>query len=654
VLWCLAVAAWAGDGAVRLGANPWISLADGRSNVWVTAQVTDHAGRNVPDGTQIVFQTNLGSFRESVVPTINGMARASMTSNAAGTATITVSAFPTYRASATMTYEFVADRALLSTAREFVEIVAPTYLVYSPEYSTVVASGADYGVKVRYKDFELEADDVQVQLNTYEVKARKARVKFGKETREYQEVYFRLNQRRGIGLTTYVDRTPRVLDQAPYVFVDTEPRSRLGLVDVTSGGITPYQGAAPRTYFTFTDIGNAVTLVSAKKVVAYPGREIQFHRAELIVGGARVMRLPLFQLNASVNTPIVTDQFINVTNNQLAIDYPHYLSLKPGQTSLLRLRSGTRYGGGVGATRGTSLDYELRWNRGDEMDGGLTVNGLLRNDWGLGIRQFYKLDSRSTVNAQIDLPNHSGLFGTVNVGRQFDGWQANATANVGKTLSGLPYENKQIFFDVDKDPVKLGKLPVNMTYGLSASQIQWDSAASSQFQSSVGLRTRFHLTPITLGPTASIGGSLTVSHLVGHNVKQGLTTGLSTNFSTRLGPSSSVVLGYDYLDDGFNASILGRHRVTAQTYFNQGPISFRMLGSKSLDIDRLNASADLSFRFSPLWRIGTAYSLDRYSGSSFLDYSFVVGYRVGYREIGLSWSNRTKRIGFELLGATFN
>jgi len=75
VLWCLAVAAWAGDGAVRLGANPWISLADGRSNVWVTAQVTDHAGRNVPDGTQIVFQTNLGSFRESVVPTINGMAR---------------------------------------------------------------------------------------------------------------------------------------------------------------------------------------------------------------------------------------------------------------------------------------------------------------------------------------------------------------------------------------------------------------------------------------------------------------------------------------------------------------------------------------------------------------------------------------------------
>jgi hypothetical protein len=60
----------------------------------------------------------------------------------------------------------------------------------------------------------------------------------------------------------------------------------------------------------------------------------------------------------------------------------------------------------------------------------------------------------------------------------------------------------------------------------------------------------------------------------------------------------------------------------------------------------------MSYRMSPLWRLSSIYTVDRFRGSSFNDYSFVIGYNLGIREIGLSWSNRTRRIGFELLGTS--
>ena len=647
------MAAFANDGAIRLTTFDTIALADGRKNVTITAIVTDQAGRNVPDGTLVRFETDLGTFRNPSVSTINGLARAFLTAPGfAGTAHIKATAFPAINASADLSVEFVADRTLLESAKDYIEIVAPKYLMYSTELRTVEAAGEGHEVEVRYRDIEIRAAHVQVNVPMYEVKARKAIVKIGKEEREFDQVYLRLNIRQGIGTTVYMDTTPRVYEQAPFVWVDTTPRERFGTMQIGSGEFIPYTGAVSPSQFAFANLGNSVTLIAAKKAVAYPTRDIQFHRAELVVGGAKVMKLPLFQLSSQTNTPIVTDQFLNVTNNQLAIDYPHYLSLKPGETSLLRFRSGTRYGGGIGAARGTSLDYELHWNKGNDAQGGLVVSGLLRNDWGVGLRHNLKLDDRSAASAQIDFPAHSSMFGTAQIGRDFDGFQANATASMGRTLSGTPYQNEQYFLSVDKDPIRLGKLPFSMEYGLTGSQVEFKSANNSAFQNSVGLNSRFRMDTLAIGRNSSLSAAFNVSHLTGHNVKSGLTTGLTTSYSTRVNQNSSLTLTYDYLDDGFTAGILGRHRLSLQSYFSSGPMSLRFYGGKSLDMDRINASADMRLRFAD-WRIGMGYSLDRYLGSSFTDYSFIVGYRIGFREVGLSWSARTKKIGIELLGASF-
>ena len=68
IIWCLCgvlavVGAWASDGVINLEVYPPVTVADGRSTLTVTASVRDSSGNLVPDGTQVVFDTTLGTFR---------------------------------------------------------------------------------------------------------------------------------------------------------------------------------------------------------------------------------------------------------------------------------------------------------------------------------------------------------------------------------------------------------------------------------------------------------------------------------------------------------------------------------------------------------------------------------------------------------------
>jgi len=651
----LTAASFAQDATITLSCFPTVSVADGRFPVTITAIIRNQNGSAVPNGTQVVFSARLGTFRENVVSTTDGFARAILISGTTpGTELVSASVLA-YRASASIELESVGDRALLSAAKEYIEIVAPKQLLYSSEARTMAAEGAGRGVKLRYKDIEIEADDLQLKVPTYEVKARKAKMRIGKESRTFDELYFKLNQRRGVGVTQVPVPTFQ-LEPGPTIvrFVEGPPQLRTSLVEVKSSTVSPYTGAAQIGWFRFEDISNATSLIASRKAVIYPAREIQFQKADLVVGGVTILRLPLFQLSTQTSSPIVTDQFVNVTNNQLAINYPYYLTLKPGQTSLLRFRSGTMYSSGVGAASGTFLDYEVRWNRGDDIDGGFTVQGLARKDWGLGLRQYFRPDDKTSLAAQVDFPQHRTLVGTLTGNRQLPGFQLSFSANGSKTVTGPKYQNEQFYVSLDKDPLPFGKLPLKMYYGVTASQVRYRTSGFDRFQRSVSLGSRFFLSTQKLNKSTSLNASFSLSNVLGHNVSQGLATAGTLTVSSALSNRSSVVLGYEYLNDGFNSDVIGRHRITAQMQIGVGRLSFGLVGSKSLDIDRLNAYADMRYRISDLWRLGSYYSIDRYLGTSFQDYSFVVGYRLGLREIGLSWSQRTKRIGLEILATAFN
>jgi hypothetical protein len=62
----------------------------------------------------------------------------------------------------------------------------------------------------------------------------------------------------------------------------------------------------------------------------------------------------------------------------------------------------------------------------------------------------------------------------------------------------------------------------------------------------------------------------------------------------------------------------------------------------------------MNYRISGLWRLMGSYTFDKYLTDSYLDYNATIAYRLGIRELGLTWSARTKRFGIQVFGATLN
>lgn len=653
----LATLAVANNGVVRLSSFPTISVADGRSSVTISAEIRDRQGNLVPNGTQVIFSANLGSFSESVVRTTGGIARAVFsTGSVAGVAKIQASALQ-YNAVNTLDLELVADRTLLSTAKEYIEVTADKQLHYSMDLRTIGASDSD-GVTIRFRDIEITASDVQVSVPTYEVRARKARLKFGKVDSQFEELYFTLNTRRGFGTTTIEVPDYSIEGMGSAFRFKKSMKKRFGMAQVNVAGLSVPKTAVSPQLFVFQDILDSTSMVAAKKAVAFPKGTVQFHKAELYVGTNKLMSLPLFQVNMYGATPMVTEQIVNVYNNQLQVNYPYYMSLKPGETSLFRVRTGEQQGRGFqSSTGGIFLDYELSWNRGDNMEGGVTVSGLTRKDWGISARQFLRIDDRTFANAQIDLPAHRSIFGSASVNRQFDGFQFNLNANASRQLKGLAYQTTTASAILEKDPTKLGKLPFQLFYGLTANSqtSQYTDPTTNvvdrRKQESVGFRTRLQMIPQQLDRSTSLSASASLSKLFGTGVNAGLASLVDLSLTRRFGNNASVAISYNYNDDGFANSFTGKHGLTAFGIYEDGKISFTGSISRSLDFNRQSMFFDASYQMSPLWRWSYSMTMDQFLGSKYLEDYAMLSYRLGMREIGVSYSIRERRFGFELFGA---
>lgn len=630
---------WAQNAVIRLRTFPSVMLADGRSTATVSAEILDSNGRRVPDGTQVVFYTTLGSFRENVVQTINGTAHGILVaSSAPGTGTITVNALA-YNATTTMVYDFVGDRSLLSKSQEYIEVYAPEYLQYSLEDRILEASGPERGARLSYKTVTIEADDLQYNVSSFEVVAKNAILKAGKWSHPFKQLRYTLSTRKGVGLTTIEEE------------VEGEKRARAAIVDIDGQTLTPHTEMVASTVFDFQEIVEGVQHVSGDKVIVFPSKEIYFYKASVFVDGKKALAVPMLQVNLDGRTPLFTDEIFQVNNNQLTVSYPHYLSLKPGQTSLLRLSTGGQYGRSTISQSGIFLDYELKWNKGDQAQGGFTFGGMGRQDWGLGANHFQRFDDRTTGYFQVELPAHRSVFGSGSISRQFDGFSASVNGNATSTLQGDLYRSQTTSLIVEKDPTKVGALPVRMYLGLTAANAQRTSGAGTASQTTYGLRVRSQLLPQQIGPSTQVNGSAFVSKVTGRNALRGLTYGATLSMAQRLGREAVLNLTYDFIEDGFNSDLIGRHRLSAQGYAYKGRTSISVFASKSLDLDRLSYFGDLSYRMHRDWRVATTYTLDRYLGESYKNYGFLLGYKIGEREVGLTWSYNTKRIGVQFLGA---
>jgi hypothetical protein len=205
----------------------------------------------------------------------------------------------------------------------------------------------------------------------------------------------------------------------------------------------------------------------------------------------------------------------------------------------------------------------------------------------------------------------------------------------------------------EKDPTKLGSLPIRLFYGLTAQHTMNQQFDQTSSQSAYGLRTRLQSDSIALSSSTNFNAELSASKLTGTHVTGGLAWAGSALLSTRLSKEVSMFFGYLYADDGYSSGVLGRHRVNLQLpiYTNRGSLDLFM--DKSLDIDRVSYRADMRVNLIKSLRFGYSYTYERYLGQGFTDYYMFLGYTLGYREFGITWSNRTRRIGFEILGVGY-
>lgn len=642
------------NGSIRLSSFPSLTVADARSTVTITAEVRDSAGRTVPDGTQIVFTTTMGLLRQTVAMTQNGLARVVLvTGGIPGTDKVTASALSMATAS-NIEIEFLSDRSLLSSAQEYAEVVAPGFLAMSMDSKILEASAPKQGVSLRYREITINANELQLDANTMEVRARKAKMTIGKESHEYSELYIALPKRRGVGTTTFTTKQIELQPSSRFFTAIPVEKDRFGIVTIRAKGIEPGGKLEDPHTFQFHDVTASATLISAKKAVVFPRKEVQFHKAELMMNGTTAMKFPLFQVNLNGPTPIITDQILNVNDNHVAINYPHYLSLKPGQESLLRFHTGDDYGRGFSAIGGAFLDYELNWNKGDQAQGNFTVGGIGRKDFRLSARQYYRLDDKSSFSGQLDSPAGRSLFGNVNYNRDLNGYQLNMTANGSRALGGLRSDSQQVSLNLDSNPLKLAKLPFNFTYGFQALSQSNTNIAGAYSQTEAGVQTRLQMTPLSVARQSNLNSYLSVGKFYGHDVNSSLSIQAGTSLATKLTPNWDVLLGYDFIDDGYTSQFNGRHRLSLQSGFAYKKLSFNFMGVRSMDIDRTDYQTDLSYRLARQWRFGYFNTYDRYLGSGFFDSGARLLYTYAARDFGVIWSPRTKRFGLQIMGATFN
>ncbi|MCX7924755.1 MAG: Ig-like domain-containing protein [Fimbriimonadales bacterium] len=631
-LWLLCLCACWANGAIRLTAYPTASVADGASQVLITAEVRTAQGKPAPDGTQIAFNTTLGAFRESIVATEGGVARATLVaSQLPGTATITATALGLGVVGEVQVL-FVATQEELRSATDYVQVLGSEYLAYANEQRVIAASGKERTASVRFSFTLIEADDLQLEVDSLRVKARNARLRYGSEQHEFAELSYDLRSSQGYGVQ--------------------QRENRWEVVRVRNGAPEPFDAVAPPELFQFADISESELVIKASQIWFYPGERVQFHRAEFYVGEVKSLSLPLYSQNLW-SGGIGSDTLIGVQSGQVYLDVPYYYALTPTQIGALRLRTAQVGGRTMGAARGMFLDLEHEYRAGLGT-GMFSITGLARDDWGVNWRHQQPLSPYTRFSLWLDSPAHQGIYGSAQLAHQARGYSTGLTVAGSTHWRGVRAHSLRSDLFIETAAQRIANMPLRQSFSLSLTSHRSQSALGVQNREGVGVRVRWNLIPQSLGSSATLTGGLTVGRFVGNLPNAGWSVTGTLGITQALGNSGALSLNYDYTQDALAANLLGRHRLSGSLNWSIGD-RFYLTGylSRALDANSVSYVGDFSWRISPLWRMGVGYTLQSYNQYDFRDQTLTIAYRIGYREVALTWSSFTRRWSVDLLTAFY-
>ena len=631
-LWLLCLCACWAHGAIRLSVYPAAAVADGASQILVVAEVRTAQGKPAPDGTQVAFNTTLGAFREPVAATEGGVARATLiASQTPGTSTITATAVGLGVVGETQAL-FVATQDELRSATDYVQVLGAEYLAYANEQRLIAASGKARGASVRFGFTRIEADDLQLEVESLRVKARNARLQFGSETIEFAELSYELRTSQGYGVA--------------------EREGRWEIVRVRHGTVEPFDAVVPPEQFRFADISESSLVIKAAQIWFYPNERIQFHRAEFYVGEVRTLSLPLYS-QSLWSSGVGSDTLIGVQSGQVYLDVPYYYMLAPTQVGALRLRTAQVGGRTMSAARGMFLDLEHEYRVGFGT-GMVSLTSLARSDWGLNWRHQQPLSPNTRVALWLDSPAHQGIYGSVQLSHQARGYSTGVTLAGSTYWQGIRAQSLRTDVFVETAPRRVAELPLRQSLSLNFTANRLQDNAGTRTREGIGVRARWNLIPQSLGKGTTLTGGLTIGRFAGNLPNAGWSLTGTLGVTQALGTEGALSLNYDYAQDALGANLLGRHRLSGSLSWSAGE-RYYLTGyfSRALDTNSVSYVGDFSWRVSPLWRVGLGYTWQRYQQYDFRDHTFTIAYRIGFREVALTWSSFTKRWGFDLLTAFY-
>lgn len=620
--------------SIKLSASPSIILSDGKSVALLSAEVRDDRGNLVPDGTQVQFSASSGVLRDSMVSTTAGIARTQLTSaTLPGVATITAT-IPGASAFEEIRVTFTDDPEMLRQRVNTYLFTSSQYLAYSADWRTLEAVSSEQKAEVVVGNLRLQARSYQYRLDEDLLVAEGAILTRGKRTLVAERVRYYPRRDEGQAVVIENGLIREVVFRGP--FWEQEP------VVVSSPGA-----------YTYTDLSTSELLFVAESAVLLPGERIQFRHAKMYVAGQKLLTMPMYDLSFRSGEAL-GQQIVGVNSGGLTIDLPFYYVVSPQAVGALRLRHAQRVGRAVYAIRpGWSLDLEHTYSRPGIMEGAFALTSLTRGDWGIRWSHAHWFSQNASTHFYVDVPAHRNLY--INSGLSYGFGQGRIGLNLsgGQNLSGTRYRDLRSDLYVESNPLKLGSL-LKMTLSTTFSSRLSEFADQRVRTDGAGLRSRLYTVPLRLAGF-TVNSSLMASYLWGNSQTTGSSLLATISASRGLWNGALLSLTYDYTHDRLvQVTGYGRHRLSGMFAWSVGQrLNASLVGTRILDSDSLTLFADASYRFSSLWRVGANLSYSRFQGTRYNDVEISIGYRIGIRELLLTWSSLTRRWQIDLIAAGF-
>lgn len=589
---------------IQVDVNPRVVPADGTSTAIVTAQIREEGKGLVTQSIRVDFATTLGTITPWVY-TEGGVARAEITSTKQGTAVITVSCMgSTVQANVT----FVSEGEYAHKRKARAIKVKGDYLAWCADRGILDATG---NVRVVYGDLVLEGDSFQIDA-TFSLLRALGRVKIGNGKRwvEGDRLFWDFTSNRGIILT-----------------------AKEGVRAIEIEGISleelPSRGYIPQYAFEFYDSSSSRVVILAKEAEIFPGEKVYLRGTTTFVGGSKVFSLP-YQLIRFSTYGDYTQQMLNWGTSGIALDFPLYFALRENYTGALHLRYATSSGIEVYTRRqgwNLALDqqYELPTARG-----GLVMEEGEGGDWGITWSHNHFMGKNLSANLYLNYLAEGDRYNRASIRKDWD--SISLLYDFYQRKYGV-YKSEGQDVSLRLRPIKLG----NSSLSIVGRAYEWNYPGKE-------ILLQWLSPSINLGK-AHLDFSLETGYQWGEKDK-GLYT-FNGYFGQTIKRWGNISLTYSKFN-GTRYASEGGENLGINFLFRKEKWSGYLYINNGLEDNSRFSYGNLSYNFSPDWGLHLRSYFYKLGPYKFSDLQYILSKSIGNRDIYLYWSERDKKVSFEI------